>query len=356
MRAYYRLGKRIAQSNLWRLNEPYRVSFILTYKCNFKCKICNIWAKEKASEMELSDIERFLSKNNHISWLNLGGGEMFLREDMDEIADLIYGKLSNLLLLDFATTGFFTDRVISFVENIKKHKPKKLLITVSLDGPKELHEWGRGLPDSWDRAIATFKGLRAGKSKNIQPFLGYTLSQYNFDKFFETVEAVRREIPDLNFNEFHVNLAQSSEFYYHNRELLDTGWAFREKDKIIMMLDDFLRLKKKGNIVISFLENAYQRKLKSFLTKAKTPLPCQALSASCFIDPDWNVYPCITYNRIIANLRDYDFDLRPIWKLDAASRAREDIEKYICPNCWTPCEAYQSILSNLLPKFQGAKR
>lgn len=351
MRAYYQLGKKIVQSNFWQLCVPYRLSFILTYKCNFRCKICNIWAKEEPEEMALCDIEKFFSKNNYISWLNLGGGEIFLREDINEIADIVYTKLDGLLLLDFATTGFFTDRVLSFVRNAEKYKPRKLLITVSLDGPKEFHDWVRGVPDSWNRAITTFKELRLNKSASIQPYLGYTLSQYNFDKFFETLEAVRKEIPDIDPNEFHLNLAQPSEFYYQNKGLFDAGWAFSEKDKIINILDEFLKLKKRQDFIISFLENTYQDKLKSFLSKAKTPLPCEALSSSCFIDPCWNIYPCIAYDRIIANIKEHDFDLRSVWKLEAKRKARKDISEYLCPNCWTPCEAYQSILSNLLPKF-----
>lgn len=350
MHAYYQLSKKIIQSNFnFNWNPlPYKVTLILTYRCNFKCKICNIWTKECRDEMTLSQIEKFISKNKYISWFNIGGGEIFLRKDMNEIADIIYNNLSDLVLLDFPTTGFFTDRVISFVENTRKYKPKKLLITVSLDGPKQLHDWLRGIPNSWDRAIATFKELRLIKSQNIQTYLGYTLSKYNFDRFFETIESVKKEIPDIQYEDFHINLAQSSDFYYQNRDVVDVSWSFNEKDKIIKMLNDFLTVKGRSNIIVSILESRYQDKLKLFLDTKKTPLPCKALSASCFIDPNWNLYPCITYNKIIANLRDYDFDLSSIWNLDTTFKLRNEIIENLCPNCWTPCEAYQTILGNIL--------
>jgi MoaA/NifB/PqqE/SkfB family radical SAM enzyme len=352
MGAYYQLAKKIIQSNFCRLSLPYKLSFILTYKCNYKCKICNIWAREPGeAEMTLPEIEEFFLKNNYISWLNLGGGEIFLREDINQVADIIYTKLNNLVLLDFATTGFFTDRVLSFVQRLDKYKPKKISITVSLDGPKETHEWLRGVPGSWDKAIETFKGLRSIGSSNIKPYLGYTLSKYNFDKFFDTVKAVKKEVPDIGLDEFHINLAQVSELYYQNEDSLEAGWAFKEKDRIAALLGSFLEQKKKADSVIMFLEGVYQSRLKQFLNTAKTPLNCRALSASCFIDPAWNVYPCVSYNRAIANLKELSFDLRRVWNLPACRQLQKEIIKSSCPNCWTPCEAYQTIFGNLAHIF-----
>ena len=352
MSAYYQLAKKIIQSNFFRLSLPYRLSFILTYKCNYKCKICNIWARGPGeAEMTLPEIEEFFLKNNYISWLNLGGGEIFLREDINEIADIIYTKLDNLVLLDFATTGFFTDRVLSFVERLGRYKPKKLFITVSLDGPKETHEWLRGIPGSWDKAIETFRGLRSMASASFKPYLGYTLSKYNFDKFFDTVKAVKKAMPDIGLDEFHINLAQVSELYYQNEACLDASWAFKEKDRISALLGSFLGQKRKAGNITLFLESVYQSRLKQFLNTAKTPLHCRALSASCFIDPAWNVYPCVSYNKVIANLKELGFDLRPVWQLAACRQLQKEILKSSCPNCWTPCEAYQTILGNLARIF-----
>jgi radical SAM protein with 4Fe4S-binding SPASM domain len=77
-------------------------------------------------------------------------------------------------------------------------------------------------------------------------------------------------------------------------------------------------------------------------------MPCHALRASCFIDPWGVVYPCITYSRPIGRLRETGMRLDPIWNDPKTIAVQEEIWKGQCPQCWTACEAYQSILGNAL--------
>jgi hypothetical protein len=41
-------------------------------------------------------------------------------------------------------------------------------------------------------------------------------------------------------------------------------------------------------------------------------------------------------------------DLAPIWKSHEASQLQAEIWRGECPQCWTACEAYHSILGNLV--------
>ena len=75
---------------------------------------------------------------------------------------------------------------------------------------------------------------------------------------------------------------------------------------------------------------------------------CHALRASCFIDSWGNVFPCTIYDRKVGSLRDVDYDLRRIWTPTRGRDAAARSGSYDCPQCWTPCEAYQSILGNAL--------
>ncbi|MDD5255163.1 MAG: radical SAM protein, partial [Candidatus Omnitrophica bacterium] len=298
-------------------------------------------------EMKAAEIDRFFSRNNRILWLNIGGGEICLREDLSEIIGIIYKRLPHLVLLDFATTGYFKDKVLRLAEEIARQKPRKVLITVSLDGPKGIHERLRGVAGSWEKAVETFRGLQAFERFGIKPYFGFTVNRENADSFFETVEEVKKAVPGITLSDFHLNLAQVSPVYYRNEGFLDKEWAFAERQKIIALLRAFLAAKDKGHPVISFLENTYQKKLKAYLASRRTPLPCKALSSSCFIDPYWNVYPCVSHDLPMGDLRACDFDLRKIWETPAAVKARCDIGKGLCPHCWTPCEAYQTIFGNL---------
>jgi radical SAM protein with 4Fe4S-binding SPASM domain len=87
-----------------------------------------------------------------------------------------------------------------------------------------------------------------------------------------------------------------------------------------------------------------------------TPMRCHALSASCFIDSWGNVFPCTIYDRKLGSLRDVDYDLRRIWSKPIAVETQREIWRYDCPQCWTPCEAYQSIMGNFLVPGRTTKR
>jgi len=54
------------------------------------------------------------------------------------------------------------------------------------------------------------------------------------------------------------------------------------------------------------------------------------------------------YNAPLGSLRQFDFDLEKIWNFEKTKKIQKEIWKNQCPQCWTPCEAYQSILGNLL--------
>ncbi len=84
-----------------------------------------------------------------------------------------------------------------------------------------------------------------------------------------------------------------------------------------------------------------------FLESGRTPLPCKALASSVFVDARWNVYPCSMYDAPLGNLRDRGFELMPLWEEPRTRSLQAEIASSRCPNCWTPCEAYQTILGNL---------
>ena len=97
-----------------------------------------------------------------------------------------------------------------------------------------------------------------------------------------------------------------------------------------------------------FLENRYQALIADYYRGRRSPLPCTALSSSCFIDPYWNLFACSIWDAQVGNLRDNGFDLKTLWESQARKQLRQDVADGNCPHCWTPCEAYPTILGNLV--------
>ncbi len=338
------LAKNILSSNFGRLPFPYKLTFVLTYWCNYKCKTCNIWQKRPEDELTTEEIQTFFENSNRFNWIDFTGGEIWIRNDFVSIVESSLKHCKDLALIHFPTNGYFTQKTVKGVKEIMKMNPPKLIITVSLDGDEETNDEVRGKKGGWKKQIETFRLLQ--EIKGVEVVLGMTLSKHNAGKYQQTFDAVKKVLPDLNPRDFHVNIAHESSHFYNNgaNELRD-----HSSEKIIAA--ELKQYQKSRGITrgpVSFLENQYLGKVEQYLETGKTPVRCHSLNASCFIDSWGNVYPCVTYDKKLGNLRDHNFDLEKIWNLAETKKLQQEIWQGQCPQCWQPCEAYQSILGNLV--------
>jgi MoaA/NifB/PqqE/SkfB family radical SAM enzyme len=304
--------------------------------------MCNIWKRKVENEMTAEEIERFFAANRGFSWVNLSGGEIFTRPDLEDIVSSVVRTNRDLYLLDFPTTGQRTDKIVPGVEKILALDPPRLLVTVSLDGAGKNHDEIRRRKNAFENVIATYRALRGLKAKRMGVFFGVTLSSFNQGELFRIYESVKERLPWVTYRDFHVNLAQESAHYYQN-----LGLGLPKEEDALRDMDDFLRRKGPVFHPVAWLEWSYQRLLRRFYRLGKSPLPCQALASSVFIDPHWVVYPCSMWDVPLGSLRDTGFDLKPIWEAAETRRRRQDVVNESCPHCWTPCEAYQTVLGNL---------
>jgi MoaA/NifB/PqqE/SkfB family radical SAM enzyme len=347
------LGTAILGANMKTPDLPYKVTFVATYHCNFRCVMCNIWQKKSVDEMTPAEIEQFFTRWPQFRWVHLTGGELFMRRDLDDVIAAIQGSNKNLYLLNFPTTGWFGDKTVAQVEKILQRGVGRLMNTISIDGPPEMHEQMRGLPNSWSRGIETFRRLRGIKRSNYQVVVGMTLMEKNADKVDETIAAIQKVIPDFKRSELHLNIGHESGHYFDNLGAPVTS----HHDQVLAAVED--HRKKNGSNLhpVRFLEDRYQALIKNYYATGKSPLPCTALSSSCFIDAYWNLFACSIWDEKVGNLRENGFDLRALWDSQLRKDLREDVVEERCSHCWTPCEAYPTILGNLAKAVTGgAKR
>lgn len=337
------LGVALARTAVYRPSAPLKLNLCLTYWCQYKCKTCNIWQRKPTDELTTEEIVRLVDENPNINWLDLTGGEIFLRRDIDAIFEAIVTGWSRLAILHFPTNGFQTDRIVSSVERIAGRGPARTIVTVSVDGDEALNDDIRGIKGGFRRQMETFRALR--RIPGVITALGMTLSTHNLGQFDRTFAACARECPGLGVDDIHLNVAQRSSHYYANTDL-----AAVDPDPMSARAEikKYRNLRGHARTPQQFLENTYLRHLDRYLETGRTPMPCHALRASCFIDPWGVVYPCITYSRPIGRLRETGMRLDPIWNDAKTARVQQEIWNGQCPQCWTACEAYQSILGNAL--------
>jgi len=342
-RSYAALAKNCLRANVTHLDFPMKLTFCITYWCNYRCETCNIWKMKPTDELRLEEIERFFTKSNRFSWVDLTGGEVTLRKDFVGVAEAVIKNCKNLLMLHFPTNGYLSDTIVENTQAIAKMGPEKLIITVSCDGDQEMNDRIRGVEGGYERQLETFERLR--EIPDVEVVLGMTLSARNVEHFPAAFAAAKHKVPDLEYRDYHVNIIHEGAYLHneesHLREAVSAG-ALAEATEA------YARLRGFGLGPVNYLERTYLKNVRKFLESGKTPMKCHALRSSCFVDSWGNVMPCTIYDRKLGNLRDADYDLATIWHDRETRKVQGEIWQGGCPQCWTPCEAYQSIMGNFL--------
>ncbi len=333
------------RSNFGQLKKPYKLTFSITFKCQSRCKTCDIWQLKPTGELSLDEIREFARKNTSFRWIEITGGEPFLRSDIVDIVKAFVEYSKGLYIVTIPTNSLTShDLVIRRIKEILDTGVPRLSITVSLDGYRELHDKVRGIPGNYDKAIDMFKRLQELQKSfsNLFAVFGYTMSKLNQGQFERTFQEVKKDIPNITYDDFHVNVGQLSEIYYTN-----IGRDIVADRKMIASEIKELRRKRSMKLnAIQLIENVFLEKLGEYVDTGITPMKSRSLDASLFMDSYGNVYPSIMWGRKIGNIRDTVYDLKPMWNNSEANEVRKLIKEGKEPSGWTACEAYQAIVGD----------
>jgi len=305
--------------------QPKIAVIAITYKCNSKCQMCNIWQKQPKDEVKPSI---YLKLPRSLNDINITGGEPFLRPDMIEILDHIFARC-HPPKLDISSNGFLTDKIIAISQEILKRKYKdKVAINLSLDGIGEVHDKIRGIAHAYNKVITTIKGLKSIGFNNIS--IGFTFMAGN-EAEFEKVYNVSKEL-NLNFG---ATIAHNADNYYstHTNTVINADIV---KEQINNIINEKIKSYSKTELGKCY----YLHGLVYFNETHKAILPCDALSGTFFLDPYGDVYPCIILSNKIGNLTNNDFN--KIWQSELANSVRSIVKNCHSP-CWTVCTGKPAI-------------
>lgn len=360
---------KLAYKNLVQVPNPFRINVAVTYRCNLRCKMCDIWKIYKESpdlardEMCSEDYTPLFESVSHdLFWLGLTGGEPFLKKDLIEIVHLAVSKSPKLHILELTTNGFSKRTIEKKVSEILEDTNVPFItVGVSIDGPPLTHDYIRGRKESWDRAIATYKKLCeiSNSHPNLSPHISYTISRYNAGCFLDFLNALAKEGIRMETDSISVGVEHIGHLY-HNVDSERGSLLYGANTDIQFLLPriGIFRSVTKGIVEIGrhLFKKMFLISVIDFLKKPnKMVIPCAALFCSCFIDPFGFVYPCSIYDKKLGNVRKTSF--HHIWHSHTANKLRESIKEEKCPNCWSPCEAEPSFLlslpKTLLPTLIG---
>ena len=309
---------------------PLNLTVSVTYRCNSRCLTCNVYEK-KAEEFTAEEFDRtFRSLGRAPYWYTMSGGEPFLRSDLPDICESAY-RHGAPGIINIPTNGLLSSRIPSMVEDIAGRCPKtQVIINLSLDGVEEDHDRIRGTSGSFEKALETYRGLRALKSPNLTVGVHTVISVHNVEKIPSIYEYVARELSPDSF---------ITEIAEERVELDTVGASITPTASQYAGAVDFLiaRIKEQEYSGISRITQSfrvrYYELVKRYLAAGGQPIPCYAGVASAQIAPDGDVWFCCIKAESMGNLRDADYDFRRIWfdERAVAERRRVRAGECACP-------------------------
>ena len=303
----------------------------LTYRCDARCEMCNIW---QLKPQEFLSIDDYATVPSSLKDINISGGEAFMRSDVVDIVKVIHAKCNNPRIV-VSTNGFRTDKIVAAMEELRKTIPN-IGVGVSLDGIGETHNKIRGVKHAWENATATLKQLRERGFTNIR--IGFTAMNENVHEM--------RQVYDYANQigvQFTTAVAQNSEIYFSTQVNQDVS-----NETLYDALGYVMNHELRSYHPKRWLRAYFESGTLVFNREKKRLLECRAGIDFFYLAPEGIVYPCLTIPSPMGDLKGTSFE--SLWESSQAAQVRREIAG--CEQCWMICTARSELKKNL-PRALG---
>ena len=294
--------------------SPTDMCIITTYRCPMRCKMCNIWENPTEKTKEITAEEIKILPN--VNFINLTGGEPFIREDLEDIVRVCFTKAPRVVI---STSGWFEDRIIALAK-----KFPNIGIRISIEGLSCKNDELRGKEGGFDKGIRTLLTLKDMGIKDIG--FGCTVSNNNSSDMLSLYQLSKSLGLEFATAAFH------NSYYFHKNDNEITN-----KKEVCDNFEKLINYQLKENSPKSWFRAFFNMGLINYIQGNRRMLPCEAGMVNFFVEPYGDVYPCNGleskyWKESMGNIREVKhFD--DIWNGEKAQKVREMVKK--CPkNCW----------------------
>ncbi len=302
----------------------------VTNRCNLRCKHCFVSFEDTKKELTFDEIKSISKKIPDLIWLDIGGGEPLLRDDLENVISLF-----NFRELSIPSNGWETERIVKGLEKIHSITAGKLIVTLSLDGMQKTHDAIR-CPGSFERTIQTFRGLK--KIKGLRIKFNTVLCEKNYAEIPDLMRFVKELRPD-----FHSILMLRG-------TPLDPSMRLPPLDKIELLEKDIYAIQQSYDYgrtgILSRIHRNYQVYKKDVVSKIlrekRQIIPCLAGRFHLVVWPEGDVSPCELLPPI-GNIREENLE-----ELLNGPKMKKAISSIRSGNCFCThdCNMVENVLFN----------
>ncbi|HEX9038465.1 MAG TPA: radical SAM protein [Ktedonobacterales bacterium] len=326
------------------LTLPANITVSVSYRCNSRCKTCNVWLLPN-DDLTLEEWDRsFQSLGRAPYWFTFSGGEPTLRADMPDMVISAYTHCRPGII-NIPTNGIQHTIIPGRIERILKACPdSEVIVNLSLDGVGLKHDAVRGVRDNFARSMRTYAAFKELKTRYPNFTLGVhtVISNFNVDSFPELCEYVQTELkPDSYITEI---AEQRVELDTVGLGITPTVERYSVAiDTLLASLRD-QRLTGVSRITQAFRREYYEL-VKRTLREQRQVIPCMAGVASAQIAPNGDVWTCCIRAESMGNLRENNYDFGKVWRSARADELRRSIKAGEC-YCPLANASYTNMLTH----------
>ncbi len=315
-------------------NRPYHVQWLVTRKCNYRCRGCNVWREQDTKELSTDEIKEGLNILRELDVMEVvfSGGAPLLRDDIEEILEYS----SRYFITTVYDNGSLALEKLHALQNVD-------FVAISLDTLDPVkNDHAKGVNGSWNMAMKAIDTLHEhGVSVSISP----TISQLNMNEIVRlTDHFVKKDIPIWYCLYSYDSPMDSEQLFGIGKEIDELKIA--NKEAMVKLCDTLLARKKhSSNILIT---TKTLKAIKQLFLSGKRMWKCHALQSFLVVDHLGRVAGCHLRKPVTSI-----FDLPVDWHSEKFKNLREDYRK--CANCTYLCYIFYSLHGSVLGNLQIAQ-
>lgn len=316
--------------------SPTELQINVTYRCNSKCQMCQIWKMKPKNELSFSEWQKIMKDPIFltIKRLSICGGEPVLHPKLIKLTKLFVNSTPRLQFLNLTTNGFLfkrTARIAKALASLSKKRGISFSVAVSLDGVGKTHDLIRGIPGAFEKTKATILIL---KSLQLKYNFGLGVSGVICRKNLYHIKEVQQWCQSQGVP-FYYQLVGFHETYVQNIEKKKELDFQKKHGKYLYSILRELAKTSSRKDFRSWLKSYYWNDMLALYQGSQRTTPCPFLYDSFVLDSLGDVYYCLS-ERKIGNYRQGK-TISEIYYHPKNLAFRRRLEKSACLKCNSGC-------------------
>lgn len=314
--------------------RPYHVQWMLTRKCNYCCKGCNVWREQDAKELSTEQVKKGLDILRDLGTVDLvlSGGNPLLREDIGEIIEYA----SRFFITTVYDNGSMAAQKIDALRNAD-------FVAISIDSldPKK-NDYVKGVSGAWEKAMLAVKKLqKEGISVGVTP----TISQLNLNEIVDMTNwFVGRKIP-VWYSLYSFDSSEGGHQLFKIGKQNDE-FIITDKENMVSLCDSLMSLKKRSSLVLVTDRLLYA--VRALYAENRRTWKCLALQNFLIVDHLGKVAGCHLCEPVSSI-----YDLPKAWNSEQFNCLRKNYSN--CTRCTYLCYIFYSVHGTVLGNLQIAR-